>query len=69
MAKTETAQPDFVRIRCKSGDSFRRAGITFSRAGTDIDASTLTDEQKHTLASEPNLEIEQIEAADVQAED
>lgn len=44
----------FITVKSK-GERFRRAGIEFSRAGVDIDASDLTRAQTLALVSEPNL--------------
>ncbi len=38
-------------------ESFRRCGITFTRAGVVVDTDDLTKEQIETLTAEPQLSI------------
>lgn len=38
-------------------DSFRRAGLTFTRAGVIVDADDLTEEQREAITDEPQLSV------------
>ena len=46
-----------IRIRCKHADSFRRAGIVFTRDGVDIDPNALDETQLQAIIDEPELEV------------
>ncbi len=49
-----------IRIVSKS-DSFRRAGLVFTKQPTDVPLSELSRTQREALAAEPMLTIERIE--------
>lgn len=53
-------KPDFYRIKSK-GESFRRAGLAFTREGVVVDGNYLTDAQKEAIAKEPSLIVEPID--------
>ena len=44
---------------CSLHDSFRRAGLEFTRAGVVVDADQLTQEQIDAIKAEPLLSIRQ----------
>ena len=53
-----------IRIRCKRADSFRRAGIVFTRAGVDIDPNALDETRLQAIIDEPELEVVATPAAE-----
>lgn len=67
MPKAKAKTADFYRIRCNSGESFRRAGLALTREGIVVDGNDLSEAQREALAKEPNVSIEPIEADEAEA--
>lgn len=52
MAKKTT-----ITVKSKSERGFRRAGITFTRAGVELDPATLKKRDLDAIVNEPNLVV------------
>lgn len=51
-----------MKLKIKSKpESFRRAGIVFTREGVIVDTAQLTDEQIDALENEPNLVVAEVD--------
>lgn len=57
-----------INVKAKTDRGFRRAGLSFNRAGVDIDTKDLTKAQLEAIRDEPNLIVTDVEPEETPAQ-